>query len=56
MVREGGHVGSMALTDRLSVSVLDFVRAAKKRVEEGPRPGVGLHELYNTAALKVIFD
>ncbi len=46
----------MTLTDRLSVSVLDFIRAAEKRAEDGPRPGAGLHELCNTAAFKVRFD
>ncbi len=56
MVREGGHVGSMALTDRLSVSMLDLVEAAKEMAEDGPRPGISLHELCNTAVLKARFD
>ncbi len=47
----------MALTDRLSVSILDLVGAAEKGTEDGgPRHSVSLHELCNTAALKVRFD
>ncbi len=56
MVRKRGHVGSMALTDRLGVLMLDLVEADEEVAEDGPRLCVSLHELYNTAALKVIFD
>ncbi len=56
MVRKGGHVGSMAFTDRLSVSMLDLVGAAKKGEEDGPMTGVGLHEFHNMAVLKKRLD